>query len=365
MSTAPLGRLVLTLARMQLCTVAKRLPEGVYLRGRTYWIRYSTSGRQVRESTGLKVDHPGALRSATALRAKRIQADFDRKHFPGRLDCYLEVAVDEYLDARADAKTIENIRGRLKHALRFFGRKTEIGELTHARIRAWQRELEQEEVRGGRRRDLQTVAHFLRSLRAAVNAARRAKLTGADPFDGYPIPKNDRRRDRVATPGELARLVQGARDAGNHELADIITLAISTGLRQAKIVEMRRSDIDFERRIWRVPQTPGGKPTPKRMPLSDAAMEVLERRRGGDRIFAGVKPVNVSQQFKRLTNRLGIYNLRFHDIRHTVFSGLERAGVSTRTIKELSGHATLDNLFRYQHLDDEDLHEAIRKRKTK
>lgn len=344
-----------------------KLPEGVYVRGDRIWIRYTpiAGGAQIRESTGLTRDLPGAVKMAQALRAKRLKDAFEKRHFPDKADdCSLRQAVDAYVESVATKRSAPTIRKRLARALEFFGRHTLVSSITTNRIRAWERELGGETVRGGKKRSPSMVAEFLIYLRAAFSFAANAKLSFTDPMKGYELPALNNERDRVVSEDEIVRIVEASRAAGDYNLADAVLLARELGLRQQKIVDMDWARVDLKRKIYTVPPTPGGKPTPKRVPLSDLAIEVLEQRgpQGDGPVFVDETPQRISLRFGRLVRRLKIRDIRFHDLRHTTFTELERAGVGIRTIQAISGHKTMRMLFRYQTVNDEDLVNAANKR---
>lgn len=305
--------------------------------------------------TGLSRDLPGAIGMAAALRAKLIKEAFEGRWFPDKSsDCSLGEAVAEYLGTIASKRSAKETEARLQRAIDFFGKSTPVSTIRHSKIRAWQIALSEETIRGGKKREAQTIVHHLVNLRSAFRAAVKAKLTAVDPMEGYDLPDVSNARKRVATDDELIAIVAASRDRDDHDLADAVLLARELGLRQEKIVGMRWELADRERRIYSVPPTPGGKPVPDRVPLSMIAIQVLEQRgwkREGS-IFPDVTANQISLRFGRLVRDLKIKDLRFHDLRHTIFTELERAGVGLRTIKEWSGHKTVQNLFRYQTVDD-------------
>lgn len=61
------------------------------------------------------------------------------------------------------------------------------------------------------------------------------------------------------------------------------------------------------------------------------------------------RPDVVTAQFGRLTRRLGLVDVRLHDLRHFVVTTLLAAGVDQRTVMGRAGHASLASLARYAH----------------
>src|SRR6266581_6850663 len=55
--------------------------------------------------------------------------------------------------------------------------------------------------------------------------------------------------------------------------------------------------------------------------------------------------------------RLGLKNLRLHDLRHDATSTMTMAGVSQRAVMAMLGHRDLRMTVRYQHLSPEHLHD--------
>lgn len=63
-----------------------------------------------------------------------------------------------------------------------------------------------------------------------------------------------------------------------------------------------------------------------------------------------------------LTNafeRLNLDGATTHSMRHTCLTNMSRAGIPTRTIQEISGHANLSQLEAYLAIDPADTHKAI------
>jgi integrase len=70
---------------------------------------------------------------------------------------------------------------------------------------------------------------------------------------------------------------------------------------------------------------------------------------------------SIQTVFKGACAREGIENLRFHDLCHTFNTNMRKAGVDRSVIMKLTGHETMNMFFSYDHVDEADAKEAMRK----
>lgn len=117
---------------------------------------------------------------------------------------------------------------------------------------------------------------------------------------------------------------------------------------------MRWDHLDQRARVLLIPETKTG--TPRRVPLSTAALAVLDGlpRRLDGRVW-GMRPDSISQAFERVCKASGIEGLTFHDLRHEATSRLFEKGLNPMQVAAITGHKTLQMLKRYTHLRAEDL----------
>ena len=166
-------------------------------------------------------------------------------------------------------------------------------------------------------------------------------------------PKTPPGRDRRLVDDELPRL-QSAASAYGGEIGPLITWAIETAMRRGEIAAMRWDHLDRKARVLLIPETKTG--TPRRVPLSTAALGVLDQipRRLDGRVW-GMRPDSISQAFERVCKAAGIEGLTFHDLRHEATSRLFEKGLNPMQVAAITGHKTLQMLKRYTHLRAEDL----------
>ena len=203
---------------------------------------------------------------------------------------------------------------------------------------------------------LALLSHLFNTARAAWGME---SLTNPVDLVKGQRPKLPGGRTRRLVGDEQARLLAAARayDAGPHAgvgIANIITWAIETAMRRGEIAAMRWDHLDRRARVLLIPETKTG--TPRRVPLSTAALGVLDQipRRIDGRVW-GMRPDSISQAFERVCKAAGIEGLTFHDLRHEATSRLFEKGLNPMQVAAITGHKTLQMLKRYTHLRAEDL----------
>jgi len=167
-------------------------------------------------------------------------------------------------------------------------------------------------------------------------------------------------------PGRIRYLLPEEREAlleeANPTLRLYILAALQTGARRSELVNLRWTDVDLKRRMITFPKTKNG--DRRVVPMTDtlaAAIEAFPRNiNAQSRVFPVRDPHVLTRSFARLVKRLGLRDLKFHDLRHDAASTLTMAGVPQRTIMEILGHRDPRMTLRYQHLAPGYLKEAMR-----
>ena len=202
-----------------------------------------------------------------------------------------------------------------------------------------------------------TIRIHLALLSHLFNTARTAwgmeSLTNPVDLVKGQRPKLPGGRTRRLVADELPRLLTAAQSYGG-EIGPLITWAIETAMRRGEIAAMRWDHLDRRARVLLIPETKTG--TPRRVPLSTAALGVLDQlpRRIDGRVW-GMRPDSISQAFERVCKAAGIKGLTFHDLRHEATSRLFEKGLGLMEVASITGHKTMQMLKRYTHLRAEDL----------
>ena len=143
-------------------------------------------------------------------------------------------------------------------------------------------------------------------------------------------------------------------------------LALQTGLRQANVFGLRWEWVSTERRTIWIPPEEFKAGRSLLVPLSDAALRVIDRQRGQhpERVFVyrGQPFDNLaSVTFRDACTRAGIESFHWHDLRHTWASWHVQSGTSLHQLMELGGWTSYAMVLRYAHLAPSHLQDAAAK----
>jgi len=200
-----------------------------------------------------------------------------------------------------------------------------------------------------------TVNLVLFTLRSAFRLAERSGVVTRKPCDRMQTEDTPDARDRICSREEYEAL-KGIADA---QMRAIIVLGYRTGIRLGQITGLTWERVFFAERIIKLTEATKNKKG-RRVPLHAEAIEALQAlgsKKSGP-VFAVSKSA-ASKRFVRLTTRLKIKDLRFHDFRHTACTLMRRAGVDIFTIAKIVGHRDMASMQRYQTIDQDDLLGAV------
>ena len=158
----------------------------------------------------------------------------------------------------------------------------------------------------------------------------------------YPQPK-PKLITRV-TPQKEAALIRAADQTKTPQLANIIRIAIATGMRRGEILNIRPDHIDEEHRLLQIPHTKNGHP--RIFPLDNALLELVREFATAD---CTPSANGLRQAWERIRIKAGCSKVRFHDLRHEAISRWWEKGLTLPQIAAKSGHRSFSELFRYSH----------------
>lgn len=202
---------------------------------------------------------------------------------------------------------------------------------------------------------------------AMGKAAWNYSLETPNPFKRVALYNPDNTLVRFLSPEEEANLLEAARNSHPNAppLYDFILIAMHTGLREANIMDLKVSEIDFDSGSITVTQKGGKKHTVamNRIVRDLLLPRVVDAPRSGW-LFPNPltrKPyTRLDKSFNSAKKRAGITRpFRFHDLRHHFGTKVLRATGNLRMTQLLMGHSNPKTTTRYAHLILEDQQRAV------
>lgn len=172
----------------------------------------------------------------------------------------------------------------------------------------------------------------------------------------------ERARDRVLSDGEI-RLIWAQLDASG-TFGAFVKVLLLTGQRRGEVAGMRRSEIALDG-VWTIPAARYKTKRAHTVPLSSAALAVIEAQPKGDVVFASAvgTPFNAHDTPKKALDRAsGVTGWTLHDLRRTAKTLMQRAGVRPDISERVLGHAlgAIEGTYdRHSYLDEK--REALEK----
>ena len=211
-------------------------------------------------------------------------------------------------------------------------------------------------------------ANRTRSLVSVLfeHARRRGQHTGDNPTKGvrrFP----EKSHERYLTEEELPKVLAALEASDNQLMADLVRLALFSGARRGNLQSAHWDEFDMAAGVWTIPATKAKAGRKIDVPLTNEAIEVLQRRHEATGGTGYVFPssgkrghvVEVKSYWQRICKAAGVEGVRFHDLRHTSASWLVARGVGLQVVGRLLGHQSVKTTERYAHLDLRHLREAL------
>jgi integrase len=346
----------------------RKLPEGMYQRGRHYYADFYAGGRRVRKKLATDLDAAKAI--LVELRSRAHKADFDLLDN----DYPLAQLKDEYLRHCKQALG-EATEARYRRALEVILPRlpvTRACQLSVGLVLDFRKERLGDGVGPGTVNI--EVAALNRLLRWGVDPAR---LIGSNPIARVkPLPHLRPKDGRALEPAEVRALL----DASPQRWRDVWYCYLVTGMRLNELTRLTFDDIDWEARelIVRAHKAKGKRE--RRIPTDDGLWDILKRQEAGraERTpsttvnrgraladFFSARHVFVSRHSTPLS-RTAVYEalLRYcdkagipvqtldgeglplehvdvHSLRRTFATELIVNGADPKSVQELLGHKTL------------------------
>ncbi len=166
-----------------------------------------------------------------------------------------------------------------------------------------------------------------------------------------PMYSADSRRMRWITPEQAEQLLALLPE---HQ-AEMMRLALATGLRQRNVCRLEWQHVDWEHRIAVIPAHMSKTRNALTAPLNADALAVLQRWKGRHEQFVFTyqrKPVWQvnTKAWRKAVKQAGLEDFRWHDLRHTWASWHAQAGTPLNVVQEMAGWKSREMAQRYSHL---------------
>lgn len=171
-------------------------------------------------------------------------------------------------------------------------------------------------------------------------------MLSADPCAKVRKPAKQGKRSRVLNEEELKKLWRALPEEG-FPFGHLAQLLILTAQRRGEVAQMQWPQLDFANRVWTIPAHVAKNKREHVLPLSDLAIEVLERvpRLNETYVFParGNDDATVSGFSKsklRLEAAIGADDWTLHDLRRTTATFLAKLGTPPHVIERILNHVS-------------------------
>ena len=333
-----------------------------------YYITYRRNGKLIFEKAGRQfVDDMTPARAAT-MRGRRIEG----KELPNKEKRIAEKAAKEaensrwtinklwdlYCENHPENKSLSNEKLKYEKYIRSGLGKKEPCELVPLDVDRLRLKLQNK----GKRT---MAARVLELLRRTVNYGIKRGLVPPINFK-IEIPRLNNQTTEDLSPDQIRKLIEVLDADEDQTAANVMRLALFTGMRRSEIFKLRFDDIDFRRGFitLRDPK-PGADET---IPLSDAVREIFEKIQRDEQnefVFPGRFPgqhlTDCRKSFARIAKAAGFPKgfRPLHGLRHVYASMIASSGkVDMYTLQKLLTHKSPIMTQRYAHLRDDALKRA-------
>ena len=150
-------------------------------------------------------------------------------------------------------------------------------------------------------------------------------------------------------------------------LRNIIIVAVSTGMRQNELLSLTWRDVDLENGFISVNDPKNSEP--RKVLVLGKTKELLKTMRDttqSTRVFCDAYGHSYAartllMQLKLALSTIGIYDMTFHDLRHTCATWMGMTGEQPQTIKDHLGHKDIRMTLRYTHISSDQKVNAVKK----
>ncbi|MBN1445461.1 MAG: site-specific integrase [Candidatus Omnitrophica bacterium] len=322
----------------------------LFKRGRFYWFSKNIGGKHYRESTGCAERNEAEVFYAKwLLKHNHVPPQTENLYQrPQASSLTLEQLVDKCFKHRSFSKLALQSQRRYRTSAKLFLDK--LGNLPADEITTDMLEdIQKDRLAEGI--NTSTIDRDFAFLRHLFNWGIDHEYCKKNPVKNWLFEKANNARTRRLSDEEENLILAEMKKENLNGFLTITVLGLYTRGRRAEITNLRRKNIDLEERTITYEVTKNK--TPRVEPLCQIAYMTLEawlkdkNFSPQDYIFPGITPDRVTRIFIRITRKLGIKDLRFHDTGKTFTNRLIEAKADIYSVSKLSGHKSISVLEKY------------------
>ncbi len=334
---------------------------------KVYYIVFKKDGKVIEEKVGRQFADDMTPARAAGIRADRIEGKRESRKEIREQEAERKLAeAGKWTVARLWDKYCETFPANkiLKYEKRKFDvhlRESIGGKEPHELL-----PLDVDRIRLGleKRGKRTTAARILELLRRTINFGTKKGLIAPIDFK-IEIPRLNNQTTEDLTADQLNRLLGAMNADKDQTAANVMRIALYSGMRRSEILKLQWADIDFQRGFITIRNPKGGRD--QSIPMNDAVRSVFEniQQRDGQYVFPGKKPreplTDCRKSLIRIKKAAGLpeHFRPVHGLRHVYASMLASSGqVDMYTLQRLLTHKSPLMTQRYAHLRDESLKKA-------
>jgi integrase len=328
---------------------------------RVYYIRFRKNGRLIEEKAGRQFQDNMTPAKAANIRAAKIEGRAQTREEKREEERAVTWTVgklwEEYIAAHPGLKSYRTDKTNYEVHLKPCFESKEPKDISPF-------EVDKLRVKLLKTKAPQTVKHILALLRRLIRYGVDLGCCEGLSFS-IKTPQVDNLKTEDLSHEELARLLKTLDEEPDIQAANLVRMALFTGMRRGELFRLKWQNVDFDRGFIRIVAPKGGKS--QSIPLNEPARKILKGhpiKKDSPFVFpgrGGKQRMDIKRPLDRIKKNAGLPEgfRPLHGLRHTYASILASSGkVDMYTLQKLLTHKSPQMTQRYAHLRDEALREA-------
>jgi integrase len=326
-------------------------------RGKTYYLGYYVPGERDERRESL---HTQDAKEAKRMLKERVTAGTHTRRLAAPVVAHGR-GIGELLDTleteykMQGRKSLEALRTRFKPLKEYFGASPAC-ELRTEHLRQYVL------LRQGEGKANATINRELSALRRAYTLAAESDYELRVPK--FPMLRENNVRQGTYTREEIDRLVECL----PAHVKPVVRFAYLTGRRRGEILQLKWSDVNWRERYIAVRQETTKTGDPDHIPMEGELLDLMAKLHAAKTLkyeniswvfhYRGKPFTKFYKSWHQALDKAGLPDRLFHDIRRTVSTDLDEAGVPRQVAMRITGHKTESTYLRYRIVKDTSIREA-------